>query len=72
MLFNVLISGLGKGANIEKKELVHDDHLGESLCIVKNPQKDLLFQSASAPKFTNDTWQELPMGINPPNYICTL
>lgn len=33
MLFNMLVSDLGKGVNIEKMELVRDDHLGQSVII---------------------------------------
>ena len=42
----MLTSDLGKGVNIEKMELVRDDHLGQSIFIAKNLQKDLLIQSA--------------------------
>lgn len=68
----MLISDLGKGVNIEKIELVQDHHLGQSIFIVKNLQKDLLIQSSRAPKFTTDTWQELPTGLNPPKYMYAL
>lgn len=66
VLFNMLISeGMGRGMNIEKMELLHGDHLGQSIFIVK----DLLIQSAWAP-----TWHRARAAYRhwPPKYMYNL